>query len=197
MVKKILTGALGLGMVLSTVAPAFAARVSVFNTGQGSIVDARVDRVKTLLLDLTNDYDLNHSVTANQTTGGNEADNNTGSGLSAAGNVTGNHTSQVEANTTNVDIDASDNETCNCVDEVTVNTTGQDSTVNAVVDSSKTVNVTVSNSGSVNNTFTSIVNTGGNTANNNTGNGTALGGDVSIMSMITTKLNSVWLKIKL
>ncbi len=197
MKKKILTASLGIGMVLASVVPAFAARITVSNTGQGSIVNARADRVKTHLLDLSNTYELNHSVTADQSTGENTADNNTGAGLSAAGNVSANHTSQVEANTTNVDIDATDNATCNCVDEVTVNMTGEGSTVNATVDANKTVNVTVSNTGTVNNTFTSTVNTGKNTANNNTGNGTAIGGDVSITSLVTTKLNSVWYKIRL
>jgi len=195
MVKKIFAGALGLGMVLATVIPAFAA-VSVGTTGQNSQLDIRLTRVKNHLFTVSNAYTLNQNVVSSQTTGGNNADKNTGSGLSSAGNQTANHTSQVEANTINVDIDATDNSTCNC-DNVTVDTTGQNSTANVAIDSTRNVTVTFSNSGSVNNTFTSNANTGGNTANNNTGNGTAIGGDSSIWSLVTTKLNNVIYKIKL
>lgn len=196
MIKKLLSGSIGVALVLATAVPAFAA-VSVSNTGQGSTLDARVTRVKTHVFDLTNRYALDHVVVANQTTGDNSADNNTGSGLSAAGNVSGNHTTQVEANSSNLDIDLTDNGTCNCDNNVTVNTTGQNSTANAVVDASHTVNVTVNNDGTVNNSFTSVVNTGGNRASNNTGNGTAMGGDTNVYSLITTKLNSVMMKIKM
>lgn len=195
MIKKILTASLGVGMVLAAVAPAFAG-VSVYNTGQGSTVDARLNRIKTHVLTVTNSYTLTQPVASTQTTGGNTADNNTGDGLTSAGNQTANHTSQVEANTTNVDIDATDNATCDC-DNVTVNTTGQDSTVNAIIDANKTVVSTITNLGTVTNTLSSIVNTGGNTANNNTGNGTAIGGDSSIWSLVTTKLNSIQYKVKM
>lgn len=195
MIKKLITASLGMGMVLASVAPAFAG-VSVSNTGQNSVLDARLNRVKTHVLNLTNTYTLTQAVGSTQTTGGNNADNNTGSGLSSAGNQTANHTSQVEANSVNVDIDATDNSTCNC-DNVTVNATGQNSTANAIIDSGKTVVVTITNSGTVSNGLTSTVNTGGNTANNNTGNGTAIGGDSSVWSLVTTRLNNVMYKIKL
>lgn len=196
MIKKILTTTIGIGMVLASVAPAFAG-ISIFNTGQGSNLDTRITRVKNHVFTLTNNYTLNQNATANQSTGGNAADNNTGSGTSVAGNVTGNHTAQVEANSSNVDIDLTDNSTCNCDNNITVNTTGQNSTANAVIDSTHNLTVTLTNDGSVNNTFTSIVNTGGNSANNNTGNGTAAGGDVSVWSLVTTKLNSIFYKIKM
>ena len=198
MIKKLITVAASAGLLLASVTPIFAAgRISISNTGQGSNLDTRIDRVKTHVLGLANTYTLTHSVTANQNTGANLADNNTGDGLAAAGNVTGNHTSQVEANTVNVDIDASDNVTTDGTDEITVNTTGQDSTANAVVDSSKTVTVSVSNSGTVSNIFSSTANTGSNSASNNTGNGTAVGGEASVYTMITTKLNSVMYKVKM
>lgn len=197
MIKKILTATLGIGMVLGAVVPAFAG-INISNTGQQSNLDTRITRVKNHVFNLSNSYTLNQNVVANQTTGDNTADNNTKDGLAAAGNVTGNHTTQVEANTSNVDIDMTENSTCNCSDNfISVNTTGQNSTANAVIDSTRNLTVNLTNAGSVNNTFTSIVNTGGNSANNNTGNGTAVGGDASIWSIVTTKLNSVFYKIRM
>lgn len=196
MIKKILTASLGIGMVLVTVLPAFAA-INISNTGQQSNLDARVTRVKNHIFNLSNSYTLNQNVVTNQTTGGNTADNNTKDGTAVAGNVSGNHTAQVEANSSNVDIDLTDNSTCNCDNNITVNTTGQNSTANAVIDSTHNLTVNVTNAGSVNNTFTSVVSTGGNSANNNTGNGTAAGGDVSVWSIVTTKLNSIYYKIKM
>lgn len=181
-------------MVLSAVIPAFAA-INISNTGQQSNLDTRVTRVKNHVLNLSNFYTLNQNVVTNQTTGGNLADNNTKDGTSVAGNVSGNHTAQVEANSSNVDIDMTSNSTDD--HNITVNTTGQNSTANAVIDSTHNSTVNVSNDGSVNNTFTSIVNTGGNSASNNTGNGTAAGGDVSIWSIVTTKLNSIYFKMKM
>lgn len=198
MIKKLASLAIGAGLILASVAPVFAAAINIRNTGQGSTVGARVDRVKSHVLTLTNTYTLNHTAASNQSTGNNKADNNTGEGLAAAGNVTGNVTSQVEANTSNVDIDLSEvNETCNCVDNVTVDTTGQDSDVDVTVNSSKNVVAAVGNSGTVNNVFTSVVNTGNNSSNNNTGNGTAVGGEASVWHTITTKLNAVMYKIKM
>ncbi len=194
MIKKILTATLGIGMVLGTIAPAFAA-INISNTGQQSNLDTRVNRAKTHVFNLLNAYTLNQVTTANQTTGGNTADNNTKDGLAAAGNVSGNHTAQVEANSSNVDIDMTSNSTDD--HNITVNTTGQNSTANAVIDSTHNLTLNTTNNGSVNNTFTSIVNTGGNTANNNTGNGTSIGGDVSVWSIVTTKLNSVFYKIRM
>lgn len=196
MIKKILTATLGVGMVLATVAPAFAG-INISNTGQQSNLDTRVSRVKNHVFNLVNGYTLNQNTTANQTTGGNTADNNTKDGTAVAGNVTGNHVAQVEANSSNVDIDLTDNGTCNCDNNITVNTTGQNSTANAVIDSTHNLTVNVTNAGTVNNTFTSIVSTGGNSASNNTGNGTAIGGDVSVWSTVTTKLNSIFYKIRM
>lgn len=196
MIKKILTTTLGIGMVLATVAPAFAG-ISISNTGQQSALDTRVTRVKNHVFNLVNGYTLNQNTSANQTTGGNAADSNTGSGMAVAGNVSGNHVAQVEANSSNVDIDLTDNATCNCDNNITVNATGQNSTANAVIDSTRNLTVNVTNAGSVNNTFTSVVNTGGNSASKNTGNGTAAGGDVSVWSTVTTKLNSIYYKIRM
>lgn len=196
MIKKLLTASLGLGMVLAAVAPAFAG-INIGGTGQQSNLDARITRVKNHVFNLSNNYTLNQNVTVNQTTGGNIADKNTGSGLAAAGNVTGNHTAQVEANSSNVDIDLTDNATCNCDNNITVNMTGQNSTANAIIDATHNLTLNTTNNGSVNNTFTSIVNTGGNSASNNTGNGTAIGGDVNVWSVVTTKLNSVFYKIRM
>ncbi len=194
MTKKILTATLGIGMVLAAVVPAFAG-INISNTGPNSILDARLNRVKNHIFTLTNTYTLDQTVLSTQTSGGNIANNNTGNGTAVAGNATANNTSQVEANSVNVDANltadsASDN-------NVTVNVTGPSSTANAIVDTTRNSTVTVSNSGTVNNTFTSLVTTGGNSASNNTGNGNAIGGDSNVKSFIMTRLNSVIYKISM
>lgn len=195
MIKKILTASLGLGMVLATVVPAFAG-ITIERTGPDSKLDARLNRVKTHSFSLTNTYNLTQAVVSTQTAGDNIANNNTGNGTSGGGNTTANHTSQVDANSVNVDVNMTA-DTCNCDNNITVNTTGPNSTANAVIDNTKTTSVSVSNSGNVTNTFVSTVNTGGNSASHNTGNGSTLGGDSSIISLITTKLNSVMYKLSM
>lgn len=194
MIKKILTGSIGVALVLATAVPAFAG-VSVNTTGPDSKLDARLSRVKNQVLSLTNTYALTQTVTSSQASGGNAADSNTGNGTSAAGNTTANHTSQVEANSVNLDV----NLTADSVSDnnVTVNTTGPNSTTNAIVDTTRTSTVSVANSGTVGNVFTSTVTTGGNSASHNTGNGNAIGGDSGIISLITTKLNSVYFKLSM
>lgn len=195
MIKKIISGALGCGLLLAATAPAFAA-INIANTGQNSVVNAKYDRIKSLLHSITNSYTLHQATNLTQNSGANTADNNTKDGFAAAGNVTLNGTSNVDANTTNLDVDlTSDNATCNC--DITVNMTGQNSVVNATFNTSANATINVNNSGTVNNTYNAVVNTGGNSANNNTGNGTAFGGDSSVWTVITTKLNYYTAKIKM
>lgn len=195
--KKIISAAMGIGLILATTAPVFAGNVRLENIGVGSVVTGRIDRLKTHSLLLNNANTLTQNLTTTESTGNNTANNNVHDGLTAAGNVTKNQTTEVELNTSNVDVDASGCGNCTADDNVTVNYTGLDSNVTAGVTDTKNVTITINNTGNVSNTFTSTVNTGGQQANNNTGNGTALGGDVSMNSLIKTKLNTLLLKLKM
>lgn len=197
MMKKLISAAIGTGLVLASVFPAFAASINIFNTGPSSNVTTRIDRLKNHFFNLSNTNTLTQTVVSNYNTGNNNGNNNTANGTVLVGNATTNETQQVEMNTSNVDIDLSDNATCNCTGDITINTTGPSSNTTAEIFDNRTVNVTVSNSGAIVNTLTTTVNTGNNSASNNTGSGTVGSGDIFSSNTITTRLNTLMLKIRM
>lgn len=197
--KKIFSAALGIGLLVATAVPAMAANISVGNTGSQSRVSARDWRVNNTMFRLNNTTMVTQSNTASYATGGNAADRNTHDAMSIAGNVTTNGSSTIDQNNADLDIDASGNGTCsNCTDSsIAVNWTGFNSTVNATVMDVKNVMFEVNNTGNVANNNSVTVTTGGNSASDNTGNATAMGGDVNVSNSVMTKINNIKLKVRM
>ena len=118
-------------------------------------------------------------------TGLNSADCNTGGGSTDTGEATSDTTitNDVNINNTEISITGSDLEASN-------KNTGCDSENKAVASETNTIEVTNNNTAEVNNVVVTVSNTGGNSADCNTGNGGSTTGDATVSFGATNVVNN-------
>lgn len=198
MVKKLVSAAIGAGLVLATVAPAFAANLCANQTtGSNSfnVCTRTVSKFKDLKLN--NFGAIYHSVNAVSNSGNNTANNNTGNsttggGSVATGNLVHDVTKMASLNTANATINQTDSTT----EEQGLNdTTGSSSNNTVTFTTTKNITVNVTNNGTVNQTAYSTANSGNNSANDNTLGGSVTTGDVASTVSIISVLNDFILNI--
>lgn len=186
MVKKLISVALGTGMVLATVVPAFAANLCANQTtGPSSINVCTRTLTKTKSFILTNAGSLSHAVRSVSNSGNNTANNNTSGGTVSAGGASAVASKQASLNTGTVTASQSDSS----VEEQGLNdTTGPNSENVVTFATIKKITLGISNNGTVSQSVSSTANSGGNSASNNTVGGTVTTGaasvDVSLVSIM-------------
>lgn len=155
-------------------------------TGSDSENDNTVDVTQDIEVDVTNSAEVSNAVESAAATGDNESNDNTGGGSVDTGNA---ETDTEIANAVNaggsgyavtlpdVDVEASND------------TTGSDSDNTNDVDVSNTASVEVSNSADISNEVGSSADSGGNSANENTGGGEVQTGNASVGISISNTVN--------
>ncbi len=190
MVKKLIGVAAGLGMVLATVAPSFAATVACGNqtTGYQSANRCLQISAKIAAFRLNNTGGNNQSSSHNVNSGGNVSNYNTaGPGAVSAGaaNAETIHTAVLNSNAVGV------TQTSEPASYEMVNhTTGAQSTNLAVAVDVKAVVFGITNNGTVNQSSTHTVNSGNNSASYNTVGGSVTTGAATSSSDMMSGVNT-------
>jgi len=177
-------------LVLSVSAPAFAGTtIEISGNGAGSDNVTQVSQTNSNTVTQNNDAHVDNHINSTASTGGNDANFNTGGNTSVdtgAANTTTTVTNAVNSNTAQVG--------CNCQSgntDVTVTNNGAGSTNNAVLTSHNTTGVTQYNNADVNNHVDSNAKTGYNDANANTGgNVTVHTGAANTTTNVSTAANA-------
>ena len=185
MIKKLIAAAASAGIVsLSSTAPAFAAvNITFTGNGSGSNNAATITNSDTVVLNQTNDASINNTTDISTETGGNSADGNT------TGNVTvdtGNASATSE--TTNAVNITTAVVGCDCPGDITLTATGNGGDSNQDFNIINTNDYTANqfNTASVTNTTNMDVDSGDNTADDNTnGEVKVTTGDATGVSTIT------------
>ncbi|MBI5452183.1 hypothetical protein HY945_01860 [Candidatus Gottesmanbacteria bacterium] len=200
MIKKLVSAAIGAGLVLATVVPAFAVGGNLCanqTTGASSfnVCTRTVDKFKGL--ELKNFGTIYHSLNATSNSGNNTANNNTGNSTTGGGSVTtGNLTHDTTKLASLNTVNATINQTDTATDEQGLNDSTGDSSNNTVTfTTTKNITVNVTNNGTVNQTAYSTANSGNNSANSNTLGGSVTTGDVAHTVSIISVLNDLILNI--
>lgn len=191
MIKKVLSAAIGAGMILATVTPAFAAQYSCgqFTTGPSSINLCNTLLTKLKTLSILNYGSVGHTIGKTVVSGNNTTNNNTSAtGMSVtAGAARADVASSAVMNSGLVTVNVSDP----AADHVgTNNITGPSSTNNVSVTNTKTVTMNLTNNGTVTHNITATVLSGGNAANFNTIVGGVTTGEASSNVTVDTQLNN-------
>ena len=186
MVKKLITTAIGAGLVLATVVPAFAANIcNNQTTGPTSLNVCNRALTKMKTLTLNNTGTVTHNVISTANSGNNTANSNTSGGTVGAGAATGSVVKQASLNTGTIIAAQSDPASD---DQGLNDTTGPSSNNTVTLNTTKTISLYLDNSGSLNQFVTHTVNSGNNTASTNTIGGMITTGtatsDVSIISIM-------------
>jgi len=187
-VAAILTTVAG-GLLLTTGALAVEAGNS--NTGADSTNNANVTIQNNTTINSTNNANINNTLNIYANTGNNSASENTGDGSVKTGDITGS-VSILNTGNMNEVIESNIGLNCNgnCEFTATNHKTGADSTNNANVDIQNNVNISVRNDANVDNNIDADLNTGGNNADENTGDGSVSTGDIDFNVEIVNDLNN-------
>lgn len=174
------------GLTLSGVA--LAAEATNSNTGANSNNESKVEIKNDVTISSNNNTVINNTISISANTGGNSADKNTGDGTVSTGDITG---SVSVTNTGNMNgvFDSILNLNCNCDFSASNSTTGADSNNESKVSVKNDINITVNSNANVNNNVDADLNTGGNSADKNTGNGSVSTGDIDFSVEIVNDLN--------
>lgn len=193
--KKIIGAAFGVGLVLATIAPAFAANtVRIRDTGAESWNIGGIVKLRRTTVNNPQNATVTNNVSASTNTGGNEVKYNT----KVLGDVkSGNATSVVDVLT---DVNNSDIEVngCGCEGDtkVVIDQTGYKSKNIAFVVDSQEINVNNRQDARVVNNVSSSVNTGGNVTSYNTKvDGGVSSGNANSTTIVTTYANTSTIKI--
>lgn len=191
MVKKVLSAALGIGMVLAVSAPAFAVNTcSNDTTGYGSSNYCNVLAKKRVRVTLNNTGNVTNNVSSSSNTGYNTSSYNTVSGTSGiltwdALATTNPVTTVLNANNVGVNQSVGD-----AAGAGYNSTTGYGSTNNVTIDMRKKAKVDIKNNGFVVNNVSSAADTGHNNSSYNTVGGDIVTGNATANSGTNTTLNS-------
>lgn len=189
MIKRIVTTAIGVGLLLATVFPAFAAnQCANTTTGPSSWNICHRDASKFKVINLNNSGNVTHNLTSNTTTGNNTSSKNTNGGSVKAGKASAVIAKMVSLNTGNLTASQADSGTV--LEEQGMNdNTGPSSnnTVNLVTTKNLTLNLT--NTGNVTQHGEVLVSSGHNDSSNNTVGGLVETGDSSSEVTIQTIMN--------
>ena len=182
------------------------------NTGSGSENDASSQLNNTNSLDINNGADLDNYLMFDADSGTNSASKNTGDGIITTGDSEIILTAINTANNINVGYDVFniyDDQTTDLVIDFnnlsdgspyvssgvssSNDTTGSDSTNSASSSESNTNTILIDNYGNVINNYDLDANTGGNSADKNTGDGSIVTGDANVVFNLLNFLNNVFL----
>lgn len=199
MVKKLISAAAGIGLVLAAAAPAFAANLCANQTtGPSSYNICTRTITKPFALTLNRFGSIFHNVTSVATSGNNTANNNTGNstlggGMVVAGDATADTLKQASLNTGNITV----NQTDPASDEQGLNdTTGPSSNNTVTFTTTKSVTLNHTENGTINQTVNSNANSGGNQANMNTLGGSVVTGNATSTTTIMSILNDLILNVQ-
>ena len=174
--KKLITGIATGAILLNAFTPLAFASTTIEISGNGSSSDntANVTTSTTTTVVQRNDANVSNNVDSNATTGGNDANDNTGGDVTIkTGNAKANVDVSTEVNANKADVNG-----CNCDNDanVLISGNGSNSDNDANLKTSNNVEVFQTNDAYVRNNVDTDAKTGGNDANRNTG------GDVTIMT---------------
>jgi hypothetical protein len=188
---KVITtaAALSVGLFLTT-SVALATDASNSNTGAGSTNNASVSINNNTTINSTNNATINNNISVTANTGGNSASQNTGNGTVSSGDITGSISVENLGNSNGV-FASSINLNCgsDCNFSASNSQTGADSRNNSSVRVNNKVVLTVKNDADVDNNIGANLNTGGNKADKNTGDGTVQSGDINFSITVKNDLN--------
>jgi len=181
--------ALSAGLFLTT-SVALATDASNSNTGAGSTNNASVSINNNTTIASTNNATINNNISVTANTGGNSASQNTGNGAISSGDIAGSISVENLGNSNGV-FASSINLNCgsDCNFSASNSQTGADSTNNSSVRVNNKVNLTVKNDADVDNNIGANLNTGGNAADKNTGDGTIRSGDINFSVNVKNEFN--------
>ncbi len=188
MVKKLVSAAIGAGLVLATIAPAAFAANQCANqtTGPSSLNHCTRTLTKTKSVTLNNTGAVSHYLTSNTNTGYNAANNNTNGGGVAAGIASGLLFKQASLNTGNITVAQSDP---SVEDQGLNDTTGPSSNNTVTFSTTKTLTFNMENSGTITQNATVNVVSGYNSSSNNTVGGMVTTGNASSDTSIISAMN--------
>jgi hypothetical protein len=183
-----ITASLFVGLLLTSGALAVEATNS--NTGADSDNDASVTIENNTTISSTNNANINNTISVSANTGNNSADKNTGDGSVTSGDITGS-VSVTNTGNVNGNFDSLLDLNCggSCSFSASNSNTGADSDNDSSVNVVNNVDVTVNNEANVDNNVDADLNTGGNSADKNTGDGSVTSGDISFSIEILNDLN--------
>ncbi len=163
-------------LMLSVATQSVAEEIVVSNNGSDSSNEAQVQSSQTTNVNQSNQATVNNNVTSATTTGGNNTNSNSGN----TNITTGNSTTDTSISNQNINTNVADNNNCNCTSPTNITISNNGSGSNNEVSSSNTNAAIVSqtNNATISNNIVVNANTGGNKANNNTGNVTIKTGDI-------------------
>lgn len=195
MIKKLISSSLGLSLLFVAVAPTFAVTgCQNLTTGPYSYNRCSAMLSKLQTLSVNNFGTAFHTINKTVNSGNNSSNNNTiSAGIVQTGNAHADVFSLASVNTGMIGITQTDP----AADFIgTNNITGPSSNNTVDVTSNKTITINITNNGTVNHTVTTIVNSGGNTANNNTISGGIHTGNATSNTTVQTILNSFQIMIQ-
>jgi len=167
-----------------------AAEATNSNTGADSSNTSTVSIENDVTIDSTNNADINNTININANTGGNSANQNTGGGSVSTGDINGSVSIQNSGNENGIfDSVVGINCSSDCDFSASNSNTGADSDNDASVSVSNDVDINVENNANVDNNVDADLNTGGNSADKNTGNGSVKTGDINFDVSIINDLN--------
>lgn len=160
-------------------------------TGFSSANDTTVNVDQTVDVDIDNDADVDNDISGTFDTGNNSANNNTGDGSARSGSASVNARLHTDLNANagaNLSLSGSGSSSMGDI-EISNEETGANSSNNATVNLDRTVNVSQTNTANVDNDVDFTINTGGNTASANTGDGEVRSGDGNFDISVKNALN--------
>lgn len=175
---------------LALAGSAFAADASNSNTGADSDNDASVSIENDTTVESNNNLTINNTISVSANTGNNSADQNTEDGSVSSGDINGS-VSILNTGNENGNFGSLVNLNCDggCSFSASNSNTGANSDNDASVSVKNDIDVTVNNNADVDNNVGADLNTGGNSADKNTGDGGVTSGDINFDVTITNDLN--------
>lgn len=175
-----------------SLAPAIADDLNSSNTTTGSNSNNEVNTLveNSTTINNSNNADINNNLSVTANTGNNSASDNTGDASISTGNINGDVAVNNGANLNETGLGSSNLSSSTSVDINGTNTnTGSHSNneVNGTIQTNLDINS--SNNAYVNNNISGDFNTGGNKANDNTGDATINTGDININAKVDNCLN--------
>jgi hypothetical protein len=167
---------------------AFAADVGNSNTGADSDNDATVKIDNSATINQTNNTTIKNDISAMANTGDNSASKNTGDGTVSSGDISGGVS--VENTGSKNSLDPSALASGDLSLSASNSQTGADSDNTALVGIDNDLDLTMHNTANVENNICALLNTGGNTADKNTGDGMVSSGDIDFTIGVINNLNS-------
>lgn len=179
---KLSVGVLALGTGLALAPGALAVTAENSNTGADSNNESTVTITNNVDISSNNTANISNNISVTANTGDNSASKNTGDGSVSTGDISGGIyiSNDVNGNTLNsIGFDCGGLCSLYLDIDVSNSNTGADSNNEANVDINNDVDITQNNNLNIDNNVTADLNTGGNDADKNTGDGSVKTGDIN------------------